>query len=355
MSTMVQQTFCREIAISCADCVALDSDAQCTANIPCLSSRACAAPRYEMQANQKLATRFDRFIVGWHQISVISTEQSSNTVSDVLSDLGAVSVTFTDASDQPLYEPPPDSHPLWQRTRIIALFEKPVGLDAIRKSVSRATPKAMLRNWKIEIIPDKAWEREWIAHFKPIRFGQRLWICPSHQPPPEPGAINLHLDPGLAFGTGTHPTTALCLEWLAVQDVRDLKIMDYGCGSGILAIASILLGAKQSMAVDIDPQALTATAENAKNNSVVDRISCRLPEQIRDETADIVFANILASPLEELASTLESRVNPGGKLILSGFLLEQVDGVRKAYSEDFVFAPPTTRENWARLDGFKAR
>ncbi|MGH8559803.1 MAG: 50S ribosomal protein L11 methyltransferase [Methylococcales bacterium] len=288
----------------------------------------------------------------WHRISVIGSDRSSESVAEVFTALGASSVTFTDAADQPLYEPPLDSHPLWHQTRIVALFENPVELEAVRESVSNALPGAALGNWNLEILADRVWEREWMDHFKPMQFGKRLRVYPSHQPPPDPAAVNLLLDPGLAFGTGAHPTTALCLEWLADNDLHELRIMDYGCGSGILAVAAILLGAINAIAVDIDEQALMATAANALNNGVVDRIICRFPAQIVNETVDIVIANILAKPLEELAPVLSGCVVPGGKLVLSGFFVEQIDAILDAY-RDFIFAPPAIRENWVRLDGNK--
>lgn len=289
----------------------------------------------------------------WHQISVVSAESSSDLVSETLIALGAVSITFKDATNQPLYEPPPDTHPLWEQTQIVALFENAVDLDAIQQSVSSACPNAILNHWEIELLRDRIWEREWMEHFKPMHFGKGLWICPSHQPPPDPNAINLQLDPGLAFGTGTHPTTALCLEWLANEKLQGLDVMDYGCGSGVLAIASILLGAKRSVAVDIDPQALTATKDNAKQNAVENQIICALAEHSSDEISDILVANILAKPLVNLAPILKNHVKPGGKLVLSGILHEQIDCVQKAYEKEFHFSPPTLRENWARLDATK--
>ncbi|MGH8549127.1 MAG: 50S ribosomal protein L11 methyltransferase [Methylococcales bacterium] len=289
----------------------------------------------------------------WHQISVVSSDRASDPVAEVLAQLGAVSVTFQDAAGQPLYEPPPDSHPLWPQTRIVALFEKPVSVETIRASVSESLPAVPLRNWKLEVLPDRAWEREWMDLFKAMQFGERLWVCPSHQTPPHPEAVNLLLDPGLAFGTGSHPSTALCLEWLADRDLRSLKAIDYGCGSGILAIAAVLLGARSAIAVDIDPQALTATAANAENNGVGDRISCRFPAQASNETAELVIANILAKSLEGLAPVLKNSVNPGGDLVLSGILQEEVDAVRKAYQQNFTFTTPGNRENWVRLNGIK--
>lgn len=289
----------------------------------------------------------------WLQISVDSSDQACDSVSEVLTGLGAVSVTFMDAADQPLYEPPPEAHPLWKQTRIVALFEQPVNPETVRDTLFRTLPIIPLRNWQAEVLLDRAWEREWMDHFTAMKFGKRLWVCPSHQTPPEPEAVNLMLDPGLAFGTGTHPTTALCLEWLAQNDLRNLKIIDYGCGSGILAIAAVLLGADRAVAVDIDPQALSATADNARNNGVGNRIHCGFPEQLAPETADIVIANILAKPLEDLAAVLTGLLNPGGKLVLSGFLQDQIDAVQKAYRRNFAFDAPVQRENWVRLDGIR--
>lgn len=291
----------------------------------------------------------------WYQISVVGSEQASESLGDVFTSIGAVSVTFQDAADQPLYEPPPDAHPLWQKTRIVALFENPVDLVEVREVVARSVPSILLSDWKMETLVDRAWEREWMDHFKPMQFGERLWICPSHATPPDPDAVNLLLDPGLAFGTGTHPTTALCLEWLATSDVRGLHVIDYGCGSGVLAVASILLGASRATAVDIDPQALIATEENARKNGVADRIHCCLPVHLGDEKADVVLANILAKPLEELAPVLIECLEPCGRLVLSGLLREQIDTVLHAYSADVDFAPPMIRENWARLDGIRHR
>ncbi|MCI0668253.1 MAG: 50S ribosomal protein L11 methyltransferase [Methylococcaceae bacterium] len=292
-------------------------------------------------------------MVEWHQISVVSSDQGSDPVAEVLTKLGAVSVTFKDAAGQPLYEPPPDSHPLWRQTLIVALFEQPLGLEAIRTTVSNALPATPLHDWNIEILPDRAWELEWMDHFRAMQFGKRLWVCPSHQGPPDPEAVNLVLDPGLAFGTGTHPSTALCLGWLAEQDLGGRKVIDYGCGSGILAIAAVLLGAENATAVDIDPQALTATAANAQNNGVGNRIDCRYPGEITGETADILIANILARVLEELAPLLNHLVKPGGKLVLSGLLREQVEGVRYAYRQHFTFAATGMRENWVRLEAVR--
>lgn len=193
-----------------------------------------------------------------------------------------------------------------------------------------------------------------MEHFHPMQFAGKLWVCPSGQEIHEPGQVCMTLDPGLAFGTGTHPTTALCLEWLAGHDLTNKVMIDYGCGSGILAVAALLLGAKHAHGVDIDPQALTATEYNAEKNQVLDRISYYLPEQFAIEPAEIVVANILAKPLIELAKPIAGLVKPGGKLILSGILNEQAESVAEAYrAQGLQVAAPVSQEDWCRLDAEK--
>lgn len=292
-------------------------------------------------------------MIDWHQVSVISDEAHSEAVAEILAELGACSLSFEDAADQALYEPPPDCHPLWQKTRVIALFDQAVDLESIREFLAQSLPALRLLGWRHEILPERVWEREWMAHFAPLQFGQRLWVCPSHLPPPDPHGINLMLDPGLAFGTGTHPTTRLCLQGLADSELLGLDVIDYGCGSGILALASILLGARRAIAVDIDPQALSATADNAHKNGISERVNCRSPAQLSGECADLVIANILAKPLIDLAGDLTALVKPGGRLVLSGLLREQIDEVRSAYRGPIRFSEPAVVENWVRLDGIK--
>jgi ribosomal protein L11 methyltransferase len=290
----------------------------------------------------------------WQQISVATEENQAESLSDFFGDLGAISVSLQDEGDQPLFEPKPGEIPLWKATRVIALFEQDADTDLIRVGViGRFGPQHLL-DWRVETIEDQAWERAWLEHFKPMRFGRRLWIVPSGFPEPEdPDAISVSLDPGLAFGTGTHPTTALCLEWLDGQDLKGKSVIDYGCGSGILAIASLLLGAETACGVDLDPQALTATAENARKNGVEGRVQCSLPESFAPRTADILVANILANPLVELAAHLASLVRVGGKLALSGILRAQVDTVQQAYAPFFHLETPRFREDWSCLTGVR--
>jgi ribosomal protein L11 methyltransferase len=192
-----------------------------------------------------------------------------------------------------------------------------------------------------------------MEYYHPMKFADRLWVCPTGQEQYEANTVCLTLDPGLAFGTGTHPTTALCLEWLASHDLSGKTVIDYGCGSGILAVAAVLLGASRAIAVDIDPQALTATHENALKNKVQDKITCYLPEHFTPSEADVVLANILAKPLIELSALISDLVVTGGQLVLSGILCEQSVAVVDAYRHLINFAPPVQQADWIRLDGHK--
>ena len=292
--------------------------------------------------------------MAWHQLSVVTDEQTAPELSDYFSELGAVSVTYSDAEDEPVYEPAIDQTQIWSNTRVTALFELDSDPDIVQTLVINQFVGQPLLQWQIELIQDQAWERVWMEHFHPMQFAGKLWVCPSGQEVHEPGQVCMTLDPGLAFGTGTHPTTALCLEWLAGHDLTDKVMIDYGCGSGILAVAALLLGAKHAHGVDIDPQALTATEYNAEKNQVLDRISYYLPEQFTVDQAEIVVANILAKPLIELAKPIAALVKPGGKLILSGILNEQAESVAEAYrAQGLQVAAPVSQEDWCRLDAEK--
>lgn len=291
--------------------------------------------------------------MAWHQVSVITNELTAPELADVFSDLGAVSVTFMDAEDEPVYEPGIGETKIWSRTQVVALYELEAEPELIKTLVIQRFDPILLNSWHYEPVADQAWERAWMEHFKPMKFADRLWVCPTGQEQHEAGSVCLILDPGLAFGTGTHPTTALCLEWLASHDLTGKTVIDYGCGSGILAIAALLLGAKQAYAVDIDPQALTATRDNAEKNQVQDRIECFLPNNFNPRQADVVLANILAKPLIEMASSICSLVGNTGQLVLSGILLEQAQSVLDAYQAEMAFGPITQNQDWVRLDGIK--
>ncbi|HEU4601589.1 MAG TPA: 50S ribosomal protein L11 methyltransferase [Steroidobacteraceae bacterium] len=276
---------------------------------------------------------------------------------EALLEAGAVSITLEDAGDDPVLEPAPGTTPLWPTVTIKALFEASEDRDALTSRLRQSALK-----WpppQFEVIEDRAWEREWLKDFKPMRFGQRLWICPDGQRPSSaseptaygPQPVFLDLDPGLAFGTGTHPTTRLCLEWLDSADLNNRDVIDYGCGSGILAIAALKLGAQSALAVDIDEQALTATVANAARNQVSDRIHvCPVNSMPRIPT-NVLLANILAEPLLELADELSMLVVPDGWIVLSGLLESQADQVARRYHPWFDIAPTIVSDGWARLDG----
>jgi len=291
--------------------------------------------------------------MAWHQISVITNENIAPKLADFFSSLGAVSVTYMDAEDEPVYEPAIGETKIWSNTQVIALYDLDADPELIKTRVFRQFKKEDLQCWLHEEVADQEWERAWMEYYKPMKFADRLWVCPTDQEQIEPGTVCLTLDPGLAFGTGTHPTTALCLEWLASHDLTGKTVIDYGCGSGILAVAAILLGAKIAHAVDIDPQALTATQSNALKNNVQDKINCYLPEQFVPFQADIVLANILAKPLIDMSEQICALLLPGGQLVLSGILYEQAESVISAYHEYIAFKPLVQQEDWIRLDGVK--
>ncbi len=304
---------------------------------------------------------------------------------DALFALGALSVTLLDAADDPVLEPAPGAMPLWPTVVVSAVFPSEADVAGIRAGLGAAPgldPLLVAEKSRIDPVADRAWEREWLKDFHPMRFGTRLWVCPGGQRPgdadladvPEDGGASdairgqhrgqtprrgqtpvlVELDPGLAFGTGTHPTTALCLEWLdsgATSWLADAEVIDYGCGSGILAIAALKLGARTALAMDIDPQALLATRENAERNAVAARLEVTDDAACGDRPVDVLLANILAGPLVELAPVLARLVRPGGHLALSGLLLEQADEVTVAYRPWFDIGLTGAREDWGRLTG----
>lgn len=287
----------------------------------------------------------------WLQVRLAISPEQAQTYEDALLEVGAVSVTFMDAEDQPIFEPDLGTTPLWSHTHLLALFEADTDADAVFAHLHLLTGAALPEH-QAEVIADQDWERSWMDNFQPMRFGQRLWIVPSWHAAPEPDAVNLLLDPGLAFGTGTHPTTALCLEWLDGQDLEGCNLLDFGCGSGILAIAALLLGAKQAAGTDIDYQAIEASRDNAERNGIdASRLPLYLPEQLPAEQADVVVANILAGPLVALAPQITSLVKPGGRLALSGILAEQGEDVAAAYAEAFDLDPLCIRDGWVRISG----
>ncbi|PVZ09768.1 MULTISPECIES: 50S ribosomal protein L11 methyltransferase [unclassified Pseudomonas] len=287
----------------------------------------------------------------WLQVRLAIGPEHAETYEDALLEIGAVSVTFMDAEDQPIFEPELNTTPLWKHTHLLALFEADTQAEAVFAHLKLLTGEPLPEH-QAEVIEDQDWERSWMDNFQPMRFGRRLWIVPSWHAAPEPEAVNLLLDPGLAFGTGTHPTTALCLEWLDGQALEGCQVLDFGCGSGILGIAALLLGAREAVGTDIDVQALEASRDNAGRNGIAaERFPVYLPEHLPPMQADVLVANILAGPLVSLAPQLQTLVRPGGLLALSGILAEQGQEVADAYAEAFELDPIAERDGWVRISG----
>lgn len=295
--------------------------------------------------------------MSWIQIRIHAHRAQVNSVEDTLLALGALSVTMQDDADQPILEPELGTNPIWDNTQIIGLFDANQNSEALLQRLNQAYEHLSgdpLPQHKLEILEDKDWVRAWMEDYHPMQFGQRLWVCPSWQKPPQPDAVNLMLDPGLAFGTGTHPTTDLCLQFLDAEVEGDELVVDYGCGSGILGIAALLLGARKMVGVDIDPQALTATRDNAGRNQIDESLfDVYLPASTPAVEADIMVANILAGPLQSLAPDIARLTRSGGKLALSGLLAEQAEEVAACYSQWYDMQPPKQLGDWVLLTGVK--
>lgn len=292
----------------------------------------------------------------WIQIKLNATADNAEAIGDMLmEETGAVSVTFLDAQDTPVFEPLPGETRLWGDTDVVGLYDAETDMNFVLEMLKNSPLIADDFAYKVEQLEDKDWEREWMENFHPMRFGRRLWICPSWREAPEPDAVNVMLDPGLAFGTGTHPTTSLCLEWLDGQDLAGKTVIDFGCGSGILAIAALKLGAEKVIGIDIDPQAILASRDNAERNGVADKLELFLPQdQPEGLTADVVVANILAGPLRELSPVIKSLVKDNGLLAISGVLETQAEDVASFYSDEIRLDPIAAREEWCRISGQKA-
>ncbi|HHP5494209.1 TPA: 50S ribosomal protein L11 methyltransferase [Aeromonas veronii] len=288
----------------------------------------------------------------WIQIRINATAKTADKVSNMLLGRGAQAVTFMDAKDVPVYEPMPGETPLWGETEVMGLFDAetdPAPTIAFFQQIFGENV-----GYKVELLEDKDWVREWMDHFHPMQFGKRLWICPSWRDVPNPDAVNVMLDPGLAFGTGTHPTTALCLQWLDGLDLTGKTVVDFGCGSGILGIAALKLGAARVIGIDIDPQAIQASRDNAARNGVADQIELYLPaDQPQDVEADVVVANILAGPLRELAPLIAGHGKAGSLMALSGVLESQAPELETIYGQWFEMDPTAVKEEWCRLSGRK--
>ena len=296
--------------------------------------------------------------MNWQQLKIQIISEHVDFIEPQLLAAGAVSITYLDAEDQPVFQEELDSTPLWDSLVLCALFEEDTELGELLSWLGGNASIVNRASLEVEKIEDQAWERSWMDNFSAMQFGEKLWICPSWQEPPDPSATNIMLDPGLAFGSGSHATTALCLQWLATQDLQGKDTVDYGCGSGILAIAAALLGAQSVQGVDNDPQAVLATNDNCERNGLLPgRVGTFLPEEYDSmstpESVDILLANILAAPLLSLASKFASLVKPHGSIVLSGLLAEQADAITEVYSEWFEMSAAVQREDWIRLSGIK--
>jgi len=263
---------------------------------------------------------------------------------------GASTVTMLAANEEAIYEAPGDASVVWSSTRVIGLFDDVTDVNGVLEFLRTSLDLPELADYRIERLDDQAWQEKWKANSQPLCFGRHLWIYPSWYTGPREGEANVILDPGLAFGSGTHPTTSMCLEWLDQHDINGWQIIDYGCGSGVLAIAAIKLGATHVWAVDIDPQALEATSKNAITNGVTQHITPLLADELSQVKANCLLANILANPLLELVSFFAGLLPGGGYLVLSGILNTQTDKVIEALKPFFDVDTVHEREQWVRID-----
>jgi len=293
--------------------------------------------------------------VDWQQFVMNLDTLNPAVVEEIFNRYGAHSVTLSDAGDDPVLEPGPGETPLWLDTQVTGLFSADADLQELKTQLLAELELSTLPPHQVESLTDRVWEREWLNDFGPMKFGERLWICPSNSRVEQQGAVIIELDPGLAFGTGTHRTTALCLDWLDSLRLQDKTLLDYGCGSGVLAIAALKLGCRAVTAMDIDPQALIATRQNAEQNGVAESLQvCGSPNDIKG-FFDVVVANILAGPLIQYADSITSTLAGRGMLALSGVLCEQAAAVMAAYAPWIEFDEPLFQEqdgqSWSRLTG----
>ena len=288
----------------------------------------------------------------WRQLSLTCGAAQLDEVEDLMMELGALSISLRDAHDEPIYEPLPGESPVWRESVVSATFARDSDPQEIAQRLLARLPPELASTVTEDSFQDRDWQQAYRQHFKPLQCAPKLWIVPTWSEPPDPDATIVRLDPGLAFGTGSHPTTALCLAWLAEQDLQNLRLIDYGCGSGILAIAAIKLGADRVLAVDIDEQALTACKSNMEVNAVTDtQIKVCLPAAAGETAVDLLMANILAGPLVDLAGQFAKLVNPGGKIVLSGILVSQLNDIQSVYRDFFALEPARQRGDWACIGG----
>lgn len=292
--------------------------------------------------------------MAWTQIHVTTCKSAAPFIETLLEGLGALSVTLTDAGDEPQLEPSPGEQKLWSETIITGLFDATADRERLTQAVQQAAASQQIQlKIETELLQDQAWERAWMENFHPMRFGEKLWVVPRGERPADNAqdAVIMILDPGLAFGTGTHPTTSLCLQWLDGTDLHAKSVVDYGCGSGILGIAALLLGAETVTGIDHDAQALIASRQNAEENGVFGRLTLLPAGKTPDKQCDILLANILASVLVELAPQLAEMVKPGGEIALSGILHEQAQMVQNSYEKNFSLNPAQQLDEWILITG----
>ncbi len=290
--------------------------------------------------------------MAWWQLTVHASTAEIDMVEEALLALGAQAITLADALDEPIYEPLPGHSPVWSQSLVTGLFDQTQRLETLYDQLVMLLPSHLAATIKQQLLEDQVWERTYLDYFKPTVFGNNLWIIPSWHKPVDDNATNITLDPGLAFGTGSHPTTALCLEWLDQNPPAHKTVIDFGCGSGILGIAALLLGAKSVVFTDIDPQALDATIINTQRNNLDESLfELKLPPEMGSIPVDFLVANILSGPLVELEEHLASLVKVNGHILLSGILPEQIDDIMTAYSQHFHCLITTVKDNWVRITG----
>lgn len=290
--------------------------------------------------------------MSWLTLSIEVERGRVEAAEAALLDSGALSVTLSDAGDSPLLENAPGETPLWPSVRLTGLFPADADPDGVRLRLAATLGDRGLAVTRMDL-PDREWTRAWLDRFGPMRFGRRLWIVPRGTAVPGPEAVAVRLDPGLAFGTGTHPTTALCLEWLDAHPPRGLTVLDYGCGSGVLGIAAACLGATEVLCVDHDPQALAATRDNAAVNGVQDAVHAFDPDDLPRARVDLILANILHQPLLALVPSFAERLVPGGPLVMSGILPGQADELVAACRPLFGGFSTEVRDGWARVSAHR--
>lgn len=283
----------------------------------------------------------------WLQLNLLTSKENADSWSDALTEVGAVAITLEKSNDQRVFELTPDHKPLWDQINLQALFTADTDPEQVQHNLAAVVD---FNNSTWSTIVEEDWINKWQEYAKPMPFANNLWVCPSWCEIPDPTAKNIIIDPEMAFGTGSHATTSLCLDWLAQNVVADMTVIDYGCGSGVLGIAAAKFGAQPIYLVDIDPIAIDVTNNNAiKNNVAPDIFSTYLPEQLPAIKVDLVIANILAHPLLDLAPTLATLLKPQGQIILSGILAEQIEMVISRYSEWFKAFEVTEQEGWVRI------